>query len=53
MRIERPALYYCPGCRQTIYRDVMKRTKYRMSECAKAGRKIRMRLLKRRPTILV
>ena len=40
-------LYYCPGCRGRIIREVPRATQYLASHCGSAGRHVRMRKLKK------
>jgi hypothetical protein len=39
-------IYYCPGCRQRIARQVLVATRKRASFCAGLGRSVVMRKLK-------
>ena len=38
--------YYCPGCRQTVERNVPRANKYRVSYCLATGKEHRMRKVK-------
>lgn len=43
---EKAVVYYCPGCRKRITRWVPRAYAFYESECATAGRVVRMRKLK-------
>lgn len=40
-------LYYCPGCRHRVLRNVIRRNRYLTSFCSQRGKKYRMKIMAR------